>query len=156
MPNFWQLATLSIHKMQHNTLRIFIFDWKVSNFVSLPWKLINPYYHSLDSLGMCPPSCKVWIDPLEKQDWTTFLWSAYLLPWTAGCWHHYATCIFIKRIWCIFFPLCVSFSQLSSMKNISITCFMVKRKISKLLHTQCMPNITCNNFVSIHLLLKVA
>ena len=72
MPNFWQLATLSIHKMQHNTLRIFIFDWKVSNFVSLPWKLINPYYHSLDSLGMCPPSCKVWIDPLEKQDWTTF------------------------------------------------------------------------------------
>ena len=113
--------------MQYNHLRILILDRKLSNFLSLPWKLDNPYYHSLDSLGMCPPSCKVWIDPLEKQDWTTFLWSAYLLPWTVGCWHHYATCIFIKRIWCIFFPQCVSFLQLISMKSISITCFMVKK-----------------------------
>ena len=74
----------------------------------------------------------------------------YILPWTVGCWHHYATCIFIKRIWCIFFPQCVSFLQLISMKSISITCFMVKRKISKLLHTQCMTNITCNNILRIN------
>ena len=92
------------------------------------------------------PPAKFELTPWKNKIERLFLWSAYLLPWTAGCWHHYATCIFIKRIWCIFFPKCISFLQLISMKSISITCFMAKKKISKLLHTQCMTNITCKTY----------
>ena len=38
---FWQLGVMPINKMQFN------FRWVWIWFVSLPWKLHNPYYHSL-------------------------------------------------------------------------------------------------------------
>ena len=46
MPNFWQHTSTSVHKMQYLPFGILIFSQNISNFVSLPWKLDNPYYHN--------------------------------------------------------------------------------------------------------------
>ena len=46
MPNFWQLATTPILKIQEFPLGMLILRQKFSNFVPPAWKLDNPYYHN--------------------------------------------------------------------------------------------------------------
>ena len=49
IPNFWQLATTSVQKKYNNFhLEYWFLSKNLTNFVSLPWKFDNPYYHMRD------------------------------------------------------------------------------------------------------------
>ena len=54
MPNFWWLELRQFKKYNNFLWRYWFLVKNLSDFVSLHWKLDNPYYH--DRCPLCPPS----------------------------------------------------------------------------------------------------
>ena len=60
MPNFWQLATTPILKIQNFHFGMFFFGKIIYDFVSPAWKLDNPYYHNWTVFKIKKLSKDIW------------------------------------------------------------------------------------------------